>query len=497
LPVVHRLEEKYGDELVVVGVHAGKFIAERETENIRVATQRLGITHPIVNDRHFRTWRAYGVQAWPTVVLVSPDGQYIGQHSGEFTFDQFDRIIGMMAEAYRQEGLLTGAPLPHLLPSFGQDRHPPSPPFLRSELVLSGAKEPLPLRFPGKVLADPLGGRLFISDTGNNRVLVARVESGGAAVTVEAVIGSGEAGFRDGTFGESQLNRPEGLALQEETLYIADTENHSIRAANLSDGTLATVAGTGEIGYSRAGGMGREVSLNSPWDLLESDNYLYIAMAGTHQIWRMVLSTGRVEPFAGNGRENIDDGPNRSATLAQPCGLSTDEQRLYFADSESSAIRASDFSPDGYTQTLIGRGLFDFGDKDGSALESKLQHCLGVAYHEGALYIADTYNNKIKCLDLTSKQVATALGSGSPTEMYEPGGLSVWDDGVQVPSHRSGQALTERSNEAGARLYIADTNLHRVLQSAIDAEGNLQPPLPVSITFAPNTAGPPTDEASG
>jgi DNA-binding beta-propeller fold protein YncE len=436
---------KYAQELVVVGVHAGKFIAERVTENIRTATRRLGIAHPVVNDRHFRTWRAYGVQAWPTVVLLSPDGQYIGQHSGEFAFEQFDQIIGTMVQAYRQEGLLAEGPL-----------HFPADP---------DTKPPSILRFPGKVLADPEGGRLFISDTANNRVLVTQVSGDGTEARVTSVIGSGEAGFRDGTFAEAQLDHPEGMSRQGDTLYIADTENHSIRAANLADGTLDTIAGTGEIGYRRAGGVGREVALNSPWDLLESDNYLYIAMAGAHQVWRMVLSTGRVEPFVGNGRENIDDGPNKNATLAQPSGLTTDEQRLYFADSESSAVRAADFSPDGYTQTLVGTGLFDFGDKDGPALQAKLEHCLGVAYHEGAIYIADTYNNKIKRLDLGTKDVRTVLDSGEASEMYEPGGLSVWN------------------GEDGARLYIADTNNHRVLVAAIGEDGNLSPAVALEIVY--------------
>lgn len=444
--MVHRLEEKYADELVVVGVHSGKFISERVTENIRAATRRLNIVHPVVNDNHFRTWRAYGVQAWPTVVLVSPDSQYIGQHSGEFTFEQFDRIIGTMAEAYKQEGLLTDEPL-----RFDPDPDP-SPPS--------------PLRFPGKVLADPEGGRLFIADTANNRILVTRVSEDGATAAVSSVIGSGVAGFKDGAFAGAQLNHPEGMALQDNTLFIADTENHSIRAAQLADGTLTTIAGSGEIGYSRAGGMGTEISLNSPWDLLESDNYLYIAMAGTHQIWRMVLSTGRVEPFVGNGRENIDDGLNKSSTLAQPSGLTTDEQRLFFADSESSAIRAADFSPDGYTQTLVGTGLFDFGDKDGPALEAKLEHSLGVAYFEGAIYIADTYNNKIKRLDLDSKRVVTVLGSGEPADLYEPGGLSVWD-GTDT-----------------ARLYIADTNNHSIVVANILEDGTLQqPPIRVKINL--------------
>ncbi len=238
LPVVHRLEAKYRDELVVIGVHAGKFIAERDTENIRTATRRLGIVHPVVNDRAFRTWRAYNVQAWPTVVLVSPDGQYIGQHSGEITFDAFDQIIGMAAQAYKAEGSLTPGPL-----DFPLDPAPASD---------------SPLYFPGKALADASGGRLFIADTGHNRILVANVPGDGTSARVVQTIGTGQAGFQDGAFAEATLNHPEGMALLENTLYIADTENHSIRAVDLDAGTLTTIAGTGEQGNTRTGGVGTE-----------------------------------------------------------------------------------------------------------------------------------------------------------------------------------------------------------------------------------------------
>ena len=437
LPAVRRLEEAYADELVVIGVQAGKFIAERVTDNIRTATYRLAVRHPVVNDRQFRTWRAYNVQAWPTVILVSPDGQYIGQHSGEFTFEQFSPIIETAIELYSNAGLLDRTPL-----HFPLDPEPPSE---------------SPLRFPGKVLADPAGNRLFIADTGHNRVLVGTPSEDGSAVEVTRVIGSGEAGFEDGPFEEAKLNHPEGMALAEGILYIADKESHSIRAADLEAGTLTTIAGTGEQGYTRTGGMGKETALSSPWDVLESDSYLYIAMAGTHQIWRLYLLTGEVQPFVGSGRENIDDGPNPRATLAQPSGLTTDEQRLFFADSESSAVRASDFSPEGYTQTLVGEGLFEFGDRDGPALGARLQHCLGVAYRHNRIYIADTYNNKIKVLDLATKTISTVLGSGGHEELYEPGGLSVWDGGAE------GKPL----------LYIADTNNHRVVRAEVGPEGEL------------------------
>ena len=135
-------------------------------------------------------------------------------------------------------------------------------------------------------------GRLFISDTANHRVLVTNLSPDGISASVVSIIGTSTAGFKDGAFGDAMLNHPEGLALQQNTLFIADKDNHSVRAANLASGTLETIAGTGTIGHSRQGGFGKDVSLNSPWDVLESDNYLYIAMAGTHQIWRLILSTG-------------------------------------------------------------------------------------------------------------------------------------------------------------------------------------------------------------
>jgi sugar lactone lactonase YvrE len=193
-------------------------------------------------------------------------------------------------------------------------------------------------------------------------------------------------------------------------------------------------------------------------------------MAGLHQIWRLYIQTREVMPFVGSGRENIDDGPNPRATLAQPSGLTTDEQRLFFADSESSAVRASDFSPEGYTQTLIGEGLFEFGDRDGKGLDVRLQHCLGVAYHENKIYIADTYNNKLKAYDLSTKECITVFGTGEPGELYEPGGLSIWRDG------------------AGVRLYVADTNNHRILVLAVDPSGRLSPASEVKVTFAPEVA---------
>jgi sugar lactone lactonase YvrE len=260
------------------------------------------------------------------------------------------------------------------------------------------------------------------------------------------VIGRGTAGFTDGDFFSAEFNHPQGMALDGEVLYVADTENHAVRKVDLARQTVETLAGTGKQARAfNVAGRGKAAALNSPWDLVFHQGVLYVAMAGFHQLWALDPRTGEARPYAGGGREGRVDGPLRSAALAQPSGIATDGQKLYFADSEASAIRAADLSPQGHVETFVGLGLFEFGDRDGTGEKVRLQHPLGVACHDGVLYVADTYNNKIKRLDPATRACTTFLGQGAAGYrdgaeplFHEPGGLSV----------------------AGGQLYIADTNNH-------------------------------------
>ncbi len=301
--------------------------------------------------------------------------------------------------------------------------------------------EATPLRFPGKVLADAAGRRLFISDSNHNRIVVADLDS----YEVLDVIGAGEPGLADGDYASAQFFRPQGLALDGDTLYVADTENHAIRAVDLEARTVTTLAGTGEQGFDwEASGPGTEIALNSPWDLTYHDGTLYIAMAGPHQLWAYDVADGVVGPYAGNGREALVDGPLRQASMNQPSGIDTDGEVLYFADAEASAIRTAALDPEGEVRTIVGTGLFDFGDVDGTGDDVRLQHPLGVTVAEGGvLYVADTYNNKIKRIDPAGRESTTFLGTGeaglvdgAEAQFYEPGGLDY----------------------AEGKLYIADTN---------------------------------------
>lgn len=425
---MRKLEEQFPDELVVIGVHSGKFIAERVTENIRQAVLRYGVHHPVVNDRQYRIWRAYAVSGWPTLTLINPDGRIVGQQAGEIPAEELAEAVGQVVAEAESAGTLDRTPLAFTPEQASEPDHP--------------------LLFPAKLLADEESGRLFIADTGHERVVVVRLDEDGRSGSVEAVVGSGEAGFRDGGFEDAEFRQPHGLALDGDLLYVADTENHAVRAVDLAGRRVETVAGDGTLARGLSAMSGEPgTPLRSPWDLLIHEGLVYIAMAGTHQIWRLDPATAQLQAWAGSGAEALYDGPRGRAALAQPSGLAADGRRLFFADAEASAIRWIDLAPSGSVHTLVGTGLFDFGDKDGTGDEVRLQHALGVAWHDGAVYVADTYNGKIKVVDPETRGVRTIIGEVAG--LWEPGGLAV----------------------AGDRIYIADTNHHRVVVGRVGEEG--------------------------
>ncbi|MEK6333880.1 MAG: thioredoxin-like domain-containing protein [Acidobacteriota bacterium] len=423
IPDLKRLEKKYPNELVVIGVHSAKFQNEKDLENIRRIILRYEIEHPIVNDADFNIWRSYAVDAWPTRYLIDPAGYILGRLSGEGGYEALDKAIGDSIAEFRQRGELNETPL---------------------KLALERAKVgDLPLAFPGKILADEKSGRLFIADSDHDRVVVAKLDG-----TLLETIGTGTHGADDGTYDRATFFRPQGLALDGENLYVADTENHLIRQVDLKSKTVTTIAGTGQQSRQLDHiGMARTIALNSPWDLQLLGRTLYIAMAGPHQIWQLDLTLREVSDFAGSGREARIDGPRKEAGFAQPSGLATDGKTLYVSDAEANIIRALDLGPNGEVRTLVGGDLFDFGDVDGSGNDVRLQHPLGLARWNDKLLIADTYNHKIKVLDPGARSVKSFAGAGKPGQadgarpsFYEPGGLAV----------------------AGDKLYVADTNNHAV-----------------------------------
>jgi DNA-binding beta-propeller fold protein YncE len=430
-PQLRKLEEKYRDSLVVLGVHSAKYTTEKDTDNIRSAVLRYDIQHPVVNDADFKVWGEWGIRAWPTIMFIDPRGNVIGKHEGELPYEEFDRLIDDMTGEFSRVELLDPTPLPY---------------------QLEAAKEAArPLAYPGKIEVD--SGRLFIADSNHNRVLVTDLHG-----AVNQVIGSGGIGRSDGTFESSSMWRPQGMAVDGDTLYIADAENHMVRKADLPTQTLSTIAGTGEQSLIRhKGGDPLANPLNSPYDLALHDGVLYSAQAGFHQIWAHDLAANAIAPYAGTGRENILDGAIAESELAQTYGLQVSDGMLYFADSETSSVRTAGTDPGAQVHTLIGTGLFDFGDDDDVWTAAKLQHVQGVAIGDGVLYLADSYNHKIKRLNLETGVVSTVAGSG---KRGQDDGL-VDDASFDEPA---GVAYTD------GRIYVADTNNHLIRIIDLEAE---------------------------
>ena len=422
IPDLEKLEKKYANQLVIIGVHSGKYENEKDTDNIRRVIVRYGIAHPVYNDADFAVWRAYNVNAWPTRVLIDPAGYIVGYVPGEGNYEPIDQAINKLAVEFRARGELNEQPL---------------------RLALERASVgDLPLAFPGKVLADGKSNRLFIADSSHNRIVVTTLDG-----TLVEAIGTGQAGAVDGPASAASFYRPQGMALDGDFLYVADTENHLIRRVDLKSHSVETIAGTGRRAREPSKkGPARELDLNSPWDLQLLGRSLYIAMAGPHQIWKLDLDQKVVGLFAGDGREGRRDGLLTEARFAQPSGITSDGQVLYTCDSEANVIRKIDPGK-GEVRTLAGANLFEFGDQDGHADEVRLQHPLGVLWFANKILIADTYNHKIKELDPGKRTVRTLLGNGKPGQkdggsgtFFEPAGLSI----------------------ANGKLYVADANNHAI-----------------------------------
>ena len=380
LPDLAKIEARYPNVVVVIGVHSPKFENEKKTASIFKAILRYEIKHPVINDADHKIWNAYGVRSWPTLGLIDPDGKVVRGYSGEGNYEQLDIDIAKLIKEYKANGKLKETPI---------------------AFKLIQEKFDNPIYFPGKILADAESKRLFIADSTNHRIVITNLE--GKKI---AIAGSGKEGFKDGKFADAQFSDPQGMCLDGDTLYVADRKNHSIRALNLKDETVKLVAGTGEQGRSRTAGAALKTGLNSPWDLLLHNKQIYVAMAGHHMIYTFDPAKGTVSPYAGNGAEDLTDGPllpndlSRGSAFAQPSGLATDGKQLFVADSEISAIRAVPLPGiKGNVSTIVGEGLFEFGDKNGKGDAVRLQHALGIAYLDGKLYVADTYNSKIKLID--------------------------------------------------------------------------------------------------
>jgi DNA-binding beta-propeller fold protein YncE len=418
--VLAALDRDLGDDaFAVIGVHSPKFPAQRDPQLVTEAVRRLGITHPQVLDPDLEITSSFGVRGWPTMVLVAPDGSILGTIAGEPEPQALLLALRQILAHARAQGVLRPRPLP-----------------VRRETE-PGTR----FRYPGGVATAP-DGRIFVADTGHNEVVV--LDPDGAE--------------RQRT-GAGELNRPYGLAYAGDTLYVADTGNHALRALDLATGSLTAV--------------GKGPPLRSPWGLAWDGRRVFIANAGTHQILVHDAATDTTLPFAGTGAEGGRDGDAGEAWFAQPSGLALMDGVLYVADAETSSIRAiSDLDGTPRVRTVCGAGdLFGFGDRDGAGPAAELQHPIGLATGDGAVYVADTFNHKIRRIDPATGSCRTLFGGdGSELDPDPLPGARLAPVRANAPAFLEPEGLAFRHagpTEDGSELVVADTGNHRVLAVGI------------------------------
>ncbi|MET8247863.1 NHL domain-containing thioredoxin family protein [Streptomyces sp. NPDC005202] len=442
LDELRELEEKHRDTVVIIGVHSPKFVHEAEHQAVVDAVERYGVEHPVLDDPELATWKQYAVRAWPTLVVIDPEGYVVTQHAGEGHAHAIERLVEELEAEHAAKGTLRRGDGPYV---------PPEP-------------EPTVLRFPGKALLLP-SGNFLVSDTTRHQ-LVELAEDGESVVRR---IGSGARGFADGPAQTATFNEPQGLALLDDgSVVVADTVNHALRRLDLTSGEVTTLAGTGRQWWqgSPTAGPAREVDLSSPWDVAWWNDKVWIAMAGVHQLWAYDPADGTVAVTAGTTNEGLVDGPGPEAWFAQPSGLAATPERLWLADSETSALRWVDL--DGVVHTAVGTGLFDFGHRDGAAAQALLQHPLGVtALPDGSVAVSDTYNHALRRYDPATGEVTTLA-----TDLREPSdAVLVGDDIVVVESARHRLTRLRLPEEAVRVESVA----HRTQRAATEvAPGKLQ-----------------------
>jgi len=486
LDELRELEERHRDELVIVGVHSPKFAHEADPDALAAAVERYEVHHPVLDDPELVTWGAYTARAWPTLVVVDPEGYVVAQMAGEGHASAIEAIVDELVAEHDAKGTLHRGDGPYV---------PPAP--------TSGT-----LRFPAKAVALP-SGNLLVADAGHH----ALAELAPDGETLVRRIGAGERGLVDGGPDDARFSEPNGLCLVPDELrpglgydvLVADTVNHALRGVDLTTGRVTTVAGTGEQymvgGHENVvpGGAGpdddgvhghyapRAIRLSSPWDVEWSPRLgaFVVAMAGNHTLWAFDGLQGSMDLLAGTMNEGLEDGPGVGAWFAQPSGLARATgpdaaDALWLADAETSALRRVAPVADGtvVVSTAVGQGLFDFGHRDGTAGEALLQHPLGVAtLPDGSVVVADTYNGALRRYDPAADTVTTlATGLAEPSDVL----VETSDDAVHLlvvesAAHR----LTRVALPADVAGEVLDGGAHRVARPATEvAPGELRLDVP-------------------
>ncbi|MET0327597.1 MAG: thioredoxin-like domain-containing protein [Luteimonas sp.] len=406
------LRARHGERLHVVGVHVPRFDSERDPRRVAKRLNRQKFDFPMAHDADWALWQHYGIEAWPTVVLIDGAGNVRERIVGDGQVRELDATVTRLNGESTAQAMSTGP------------------------IELRRMVEPaLPLRFPVGIAIG--GNYLYVADSGHHRILECDFNG-----RVLRQFGSGGAGFIDGPMELAAFNRPHGIAVQRDLLYVADTGNHAVRRIQLRTGDVDTVCGAGRPGTPMEGPVQdpRMVALDQPRAVSLTGGSLYIATAGDNRLWKYDLGAPGLRMLAGNGALDMRDGPGISASFAEPVGIASVQQMVYVVDAVGSAVRTVN-ARTGQVSTLLGHDVWNFGRADGARVDARLQHPQAVALDPDSpvLWIADSGNDALRCLRLGGGELTTFE---IDHRLHNPGGLAI-ADGV---------------------VWIADTDAHAVLR---------------------------------
>lgn len=405
LKELKRLDEIH-DNLSIIIVHSGKYESEGQTATLRNFIIENDVPFTVINDSAFVMFSEYGIEAWPTNILIDPTGKIMLRSEGM----SVEGDISALIELYDGPSKTGGSYL-----------------FSETQRFNQGV-----ICYPTFIASDEQFS-LFISETRSHRIL--QTDRGGYS---EHIIGSGFPGFEDGNQRSARFYLPRGVAFdrRDSVLYIADTGNDAIRKFNLETRQVTTVLGNGERASTPPEMIvDRSHRLNQPTDLVVVDGALYITMTGWNQIWMMDIESGMATPVAGDGQFGFTEGRALQSNLAEPFGITADESGIvYFTERQSSGIRSLN---KGRLLTIMGQGTFEYGDEDGRSKKALMRGPSGITYHNERLYVSDQYNQKIKVVDPNKGISETFLGSGQMgfrsgvpqrIEFNHPTGLAVFNN---------------------------------------------------------------------
>ena len=413
---LQKLKQQYGDQILIISIHTPKFDNEKNLQTLRRNVLRFEMEHPVVNDTQRLLAKSYQVKAWPSFVVLNQQAEIVGKTVGESRVRLIAKAVKKILKEEENKHLPVSLPM-------ALEKNKTLHHFLLAPTKIDINKEYV-------AISDSLHHRIIMTDHQGK---------------IQHIYGGQQKGLKNGQAQKAQFNQPQGIALTNNGLYIADSGNHLLRFIHFKNNIVTTIAGGAKhielLGTFDTPIHATKTALSSPWDLSLKDNQLYIAMAGSHQIWRYNIHDQTIQIFAGTGKEGLDNGHYDDASFSQPFGLSAYRNKLYVADSESSALRVINLQTQ-QVSTLTGTGLFDFGDQDGTIKQAKLQHPSAISPFKAQQFlISDTYNHKIKQLDLKHQQITTLIGNGKAginesesqaDSLNEPNDIAIFKDLILI-----------------------------------------------------------------